>query len=253
MIEERDRCIANIYALAKKKGVLIGDLEKFCGVSAGYLSRLRQDPKKPLPGSEFLFRAAARLEVSVDSLMYFDYQLANESDLYLHSFVCQVTADSVSGRIIWDPDPACFPAPVMTESKIVYPGHPLLSLDQEMVLQGNSREIYLSPFHPAVNSYVPLEAWCAMLSEDTRIHLTRVAPEGPARGELGESIELYLYNMEAKRLSPLCHTDKKHPGMLDGDLALLCETVSELLVRNPLDPMAVSAIDAYMNAHASKS
>ena len=48
---EKDRCITNIYFLAKKKNILIRDLEKSCDVSVGYLARLRQDKKQSLPGS----------------------------------------------------------------------------------------------------------------------------------------------------------------------------------------------------------
>ena len=43
MNADRDLCINNLYILVKKKGLRICDLETSCGVSVGYLARLRKD------------------------------------------------------------------------------------------------------------------------------------------------------------------------------------------------------------------
>ena len=37
---DKARCLNNIYALAKERGIKIGDLEESAGVSKGYLSRV---------------------------------------------------------------------------------------------------------------------------------------------------------------------------------------------------------------------
>ena len=37
---DKARCLNNIYALAKERGIKIGDLEESAGVSRGYLSRV---------------------------------------------------------------------------------------------------------------------------------------------------------------------------------------------------------------------
>ena len=246
-MNERERCLINLYSLAKKKGLRIRDLETSCGVSVGYLARLRQDQKKSLPGSDFLLRAAATLGTSIDALMYFDFQLASDTDQYLHSFISQVILDTLTGKLAWDLDPACIPSPEIREEAVI-PGHPLLCLDQALFLAGKSKEFYSSAFRPAAQNLVPRSAWRTELSKDTVLLLTKVAPEPeePGSTDSGESVELYLYNNAAKSLSALCHTDADHPSILDRDLAELCETVSESLHCTALDHYAISAIDAYM-------
>ena len=247
---EKDRCIANIYALAKKKEILIRDLEKSCDVSVGYLARLRQDKKQSLPGSEFLFRAAALLGTSVDSLMYFDFQLASETELYLHSFMNKLLLDSLKQKIVWMPDSDCVPSPVVLESEVRFPDHPLLALDPVLLQQGKSKEYYYSPFHPAAYDLIPRAAWRTSLSEETLVFMTCVAAVNDGEADPAEDpaneIELYLYNTSAKALSPLCYADPQHPDLLYHDLSELYETVSELLNRNVLDQYAISAIDAYL-------
>ncbi len=249
-MNEKDRCIVNIYALAKKKNMLIRDLEKSCDVSVGYLARLRQDKKQSLPGSEFLFRAAALLGTNVDSLMYFDFNLASETDLYLHSFLKKLLLDSLKQRIVWTPDSDCVPSPVVLESEVSFPSHPLLALDPVLLQQGKSKEYYYSPYHPAARDLFPSAAWRTSLSEDTLVFMTRVSPmsdrDSDSPEETANEIELYLYSNSAKALSPLCHADPQQPGLLYHDLSELYETVSELLNRNALDQFAISAIDAYL-------
>ena len=244
---DRDRCIANLYALSKRKGILIRTLETSCGVSVGYLAHLRQDKRKPFPSFDFLLHAAAMLETTVDSLIYFDFQLSTETDRYLHAFINKLILNTLSEKLCWDLDHDCMPDPSILD-KIVFPDHPLLSLDAHLLQEGKSKQLYLSSFHPAVYNFLPRAAWRASLPDNTVIFLTCVSQEdlsAEKNTKLRET-EMYLYNTEKKALSPLCHSNPAHPGMLDRDLACLCETVSESLHRTSLDLFAVSAIDAYM-------
>jgi len=243
----RDRCIANLYALSKRKGIRIRDLETSCGVSVGYLAHLRLDKRNPFPSSEFLFRAADLLETTVDSLFHFDFQLSTETDQYLHAFISRLTRDTISEKLCWDLDHACIPDPSVME-EIVFPSHPLLGLDPVMLQEGKSKQYYASPFHPSVYDLLPRAAWRVALSDHTVVFLTCVSREDlPAEDKANlREAEMYLYNLETKALSPLCHSNPAHPGMLDRDLAVLCDTVSDSLHRTSLDLFAVSAIDAYM-------
>ena len=57
--------VENIYELEKLRGLKIKDLEAGCGISVGYISRLRQGERTSLPApifcwqsrSSFLFRS----------------------------------------------------------------------------------------------------------------------------------------------------------------------------------------------------
>ena len=61
--------IDNVYFLAKEKDLKIGEIEAACGVSSGYLSRLRQGEKNVAPGADFLLSISAQLSASVDALL----------------------------------------------------------------------------------------------------------------------------------------------------------------------------------------
>lgn len=242
-------CINNLYTLSKQKNIKIRALETSCGVSVGYLARLRQDVRHPLPGLDFLVRAAALLEMTVDSLLYFDFQLSSETDRRLEAFISRLTLNTLRETLRWDADHACVPDPVILDG-VDFPSHPLLGLDPVLLQENKSKQYYASPFHPADYSLVPLSAWTAVLSEDTVIYLAAVSSAEDVSGKKKsrQSTELYLYNREHSALSPLCCTDAEHPGLLDRALSVLCETVSESLRRTALDQYAVRAIDAYMNS-----
>ena len=253
MNADRDLCINNLYILAKKKGLRICDLETSCGVSVGYLARLRKDKNNSLPGADFLVRAASLLETSVDSLLFFDYHLATDTEIYLHLFVSRLTLDSLSEKLVWQLDPACVPSPVEADSAADLPDHPLLSFDPRLMEQRIYKEIFLSPFHPMAYDLQPRAAYRAPISEDSLVLLVRVAsPQSDQQPDAEEEVELFLYNTKAKALSPLCCADGRHSGVLDHALSTLAQVVSESVQRTKLDHFAVSAIDAYMNAHNRK-
>ena len=46
---DKRRCMSAIYAIAKEKGVKIGDLEKEANVSTGYLSKLNKEENTSSP------------------------------------------------------------------------------------------------------------------------------------------------------------------------------------------------------------
>ena len=253
MTPNKDRCLDNIYALAKKKNLRIRDLETSCGVSVGYLARLRQDKKQSMPGSDFLFRASVLLETSMDHLMNFDYRLASDTEIMLSSFISRLALDTLGEKLIWQADPACFPSSYILDTVSAVPDHPLLSLDPLLLQQGRSKEIYLSPFHPAVFDLVPLAAWRATISEDTDVLLTRVSLKQDESEEAssGEEAELYLYNKKTKALSPLCHTNQKSPGILDNNLLELYYSIEMMFKARPLDQSALTAIDQYMKSRSA--
>lgn len=255
MTPDKDRCLGNIYTLAKKKGIKIGDLETSCDVSIGYLARLRQDKKQALPGSEFLFHAAVLLGTTVDKLLNFDYRLAVDTEIYLSTFISRLTQDTVTGKLSWRADTACYPSAFVTDRPVPAPAHPLLALDPVLSQQGKSKEIYLSPFHPAARDLVPKAAWRAALSGDSDVLLVRLMKEQDSEAGAGdpwEELELYLCGCNNNILSALCHTNWQNPGVLDSGLIDLYETVSMMFQQCSLDQYAVSTIDRYMDSRSGQ-
>lgn len=254
MTPDKELCLGNIYALAKEKKIRIGDLETTCGVSIGYLARLRQDKKQNLPGSEFLFRAAMLLETSVDSLLSFDYRLATETEKYLRSFISQLTRDTIKDELAWRLDASFIPSPYITDS-VDLPSNPKRTLDPELMQQGKGKEIYLSSFRPALNNLTPRVAWRAAISENTDVILIRVTEEQKVSDgdESQGDLELYLYYKDTNTFSALCHTDARSPGILDDDLEGLCEVIEMSFRATPLEKCALNAIDSYMKSRSDKA
>ena len=247
MDADRNLCIDNIYFLAKKKSLRICDLETSCGVSVGYLARLRKDKNQSFPGTDFLVRVASLLETNIDSLLSFNFRLSTDTERYLYSFISQLTLDSISQKLTWQLDPECIPSPVEKDSFNDFPDHPLLSLHPSLPNQEHYKEIFLSPFCPLTFDLVPTAAYRALLSKNVYVLFVRATRAENRESESPEvETELFLYNMEEKQLSALCHSNSGHPGILGPALDSLFEIVSESCQRTALDQRALNTIDAYM-------
>ena len=253
---DKERFLKNIRALAKDKGVRLGDLESSCGVSVGYLARFSQDKNQVLPGTDFLVRAAERLEVSLDFLLSSDYCLASENEKYCSSFISRLIVDTISEKVFWQSDPGCFPSPLVSDTLLPLPAHPLLSFDPELLQQGKSREIYLSPFHPSMVDLYPRAAWRASISETTDILLVSVTrdkdKENTEEKAPWTELELYMQDKKEKAFAALCHTNMYSRGVLDEKIRDLSETVESMFRAMALPDWSRSAIDSYLSARSEK-
>ena len=258
MAPGKELFLRNIYTLAKEKGVRIGDLETRCGVSVGYLARFRQDKKQDLPGMEFVIRAAAVLDTSLDFLLFFDYALASENEKYLARFIGRLSADTAVDRLLWQPDPGCFPLrSEITSDTPLHPDHPLIMYDQDLVLKGIYKEHYHSPFHPRAKNLYPLAAWRASISDTSDVLLVRITREpsetderdnaAEKQAEAWEELELYILNNE-NDLDTLCHTNMSVNGILDESLKHLFRSVELFLRPQAPADWTRTAIDNYMSS-----
>ena len=263
MAPDKDRFLRNIYTLAKEKGVRIGDLETSCGVSVGYLAHFRQDKNQDLPGMDFVIRAAAVLNTSLDFLLYFDYTLASENDKYLARFIGQLIADTATDHLTWQPDPGCFPLrpEVVSDTPLPSPNHPLVAFDMDLRLKGIYREYYHSPFHPRATDLYPVAAWRASISDTAEILLVRITRESPEAIEketsadkqtaAWEELELYILD-KGTVLDILCHTNMSVKGILDESLQDLFDCVDHTFRGKNVGSWAHNAIDNYMSRRTGK-
>ena len=77
---DKTRCLNNIYALAKERGIKIGDLEESAGVSRGYLSRVAKPDYQGSPPIEMLDAVAKQLGVGIDYLVNYSPDAFSESE-----------------------------------------------------------------------------------------------------------------------------------------------------------------------------
>lgn len=115
--------IANIYYIAKKKGVRIGELEVSAGVSAGYLSRLNREDNTTIPSVEALCGIAKRLEVTVDYLVTADLGDLSKGEQYILSFLEKIAQDTIGEYLEWEKETP----KMLREIPVRYeqPDHPL--------------------------------------------------------------------------------------------------------------------------------
>ena len=84
---DKKRCMSAIYAIAKEKGVKIGDLEKEANVSTGYLSKLNKEENTSSPSIELLLAVARVLGVTIDMLIYSEYEGLSSNERYMLKFL----------------------------------------------------------------------------------------------------------------------------------------------------------------------
>ena len=98
---EKAVCIDNIYALAKDKGLKIGDMEEKAGASKGYLSRLNKEGNTAVPPIDFLNSIADQLGVSLDFLVNYKKDQLTEGEDFLLKFLDKVQHRTICGKLEW--------------------------------------------------------------------------------------------------------------------------------------------------------
>ena len=136
-------CIANIYQLAKEKGIKLGDLEKSAGVSAGYISRINKEDSNTVPTIDFIAAVAEALGVTVDAIIKNDYSTPTPTELYILSFVDRLLSQTNADELDWKKETAT-QLKVMGYDEQGSPDHPLFSMDFE---NNEPSPRYSSRFH----------------------------------------------------------------------------------------------------------
>ena len=98
---EKNRCLKNIYELAKKNGIGIGVLEESCGVSKGYLSRVNKPDYQGSPSIEVLDAMATKLGVGLDYLVNYDPDLLDRDDDFILKLTDTLQRQTDSMQLEW--------------------------------------------------------------------------------------------------------------------------------------------------------
>lgn len=98
---DKKRCIENIYALAKAKGLKIGDLEEKAGVSKGYLSRINKEDSTSIPAVDLLASIADQLGVGIDLLVNYPIGTMSPNEEFVYQFIDKLITATTSGKMEW--------------------------------------------------------------------------------------------------------------------------------------------------------
>lgn len=98
---DKKLCIENIYALAKEKGLKIGDIEEKAGVSKGYLSRINKEDSTSIPTIDLLASIADQLGVGIDFLVNFPRGVLSPNEEFVYQFIDKLMRGTVAGKLDW--------------------------------------------------------------------------------------------------------------------------------------------------------
>ena len=233
-------CIANIYQLAKERGMKLGDLEKNAGVSAGYLSRLNKDDSTATPSIEFVASVAKALGVTVDAIINNDYATPTPTEKFLLDFIDRLLSRTIADELDWKKET------IKQLWDIGYDdngnaNHPLFDMDFDGY---EPHPVYNSRFNPF---YIVTDD-CFHLSlpgaESTLIYLMCV--NDPRAEDIPFPFNDYeLYMVKKQKIQPLCHAfsvGSRFHSALSSHYA----AVTESSKHPKLDADVMSAINTFM-------
>lgn len=102
--EINDQIARNISFLTKQNNISKKELESAIEISVGYTSKIRKlSAHNNLPGLNILIKIANYFEVSLEDLIFYDFE--NPNDINIESgFFKQIIDDTKKHRIIWEKD-----------------------------------------------------------------------------------------------------------------------------------------------------
>lgn len=196
---DKKRCMSAIYAIAKEKGVKIGDLEKEANVSTGYLSKLNKEENTSSPSIELLLAVARVLGVTIDMLIYSEYEGLSSNERYMLKFLDKLINDTLSGELQWEKETKKQLLSVNCDymGNEAYAEHPLFEASETLVGDGQYRldAYYYSRFFPEGDTLIAGDGFHAVLSPaDAELYIMKVDNE-EANMEIGyDQFEVYLVN-----------------------------------------------------------
>ena len=240
---QKDRFVDNVYFLARQKRLKIGELESACGVSVGYLARLRQEQKNVAPGADFLLAIATKLSVPMDLLLLFDFSTV-EADSDVISFIGKLVRETQSRRLLWQQD-ILAPRGYLPLETIRTNPHPLY-----VSSRGRTESIvlvayYRSMAHPELLGLIVPAAYKCAFPGGRTLYLVQIenrSKDSPAWSEL----ELVMTGPDLSDPVLLAHINHEQRAQLDDVLKFLLSTIQNILALPLMSREAREIIHDYL-------
>lgn len=95
----KETFIKNLDYLMRERGAKASDMEAAAEISAGYISRLKNSSS--FPSVEVLISFADSLGVTINSLLYGNYSMSSNDELFVVSFLEKLLTDTTNETIHW--------------------------------------------------------------------------------------------------------------------------------------------------------
>lgn len=232
-------CLSNIYYLAKKQGVKIGDLESAAGVSAGYISRLNKEDNTSSPSIEAVVAIARKLEIPLDALLSRDYSALTSAENYLLQFLDKLLLDTTATDLIWEREPVAKICKYGVDED-GYAIHPLFIAEDD----GTA---YNSLFHEGESIGLLADGYKVELQPRKVLYIMAVGVE---TGESMPKREYELYSVVRGRPSPICHSVWSEDACFNKRLEEIYAAAAESSKLPKIDPEVKDLIDGFMEDFA---
>ena len=204
---DKKRCMSAIYAIAKEKGVRIGDLEREANVSTGYLSKLNKEENTSSPSIELLLAVARVLGVTIDMLVYSEYEGLSPNEKYILRFLDKLAGDTLSRGLQWEKETKkqLLNVECGYDGGDAYSVHPLFEAAGVPMEAGKSRleSRYYSRFFPDGDTKIAGDGFHVGLSPSgADIYIMKVDNEEANMGIGYDQFEVYL--IQKGSITPLC-------------------------------------------------
>ena len=236
--------INNVYKLASRQNLKIKDLETGCGVSLGYLSRLRQGEKNIAPGADFLLALSEKLSVSVDMLLTSDFSNATESESEMLLYIDKLIRETGSRKLSWQEDFGGYLDTVPLKSD----GSPLHPLYTTKSMDPKDGFYYHTMFHASLTDLIPVKVYGCVFPGGRTLYLVQVWNTGdnPASPEDWTELDLVMTGRGIADPIPLGHTNHERTGRLDEPMKKLFDAVEDAAVLPMLTPEGREIIRDYL-------
>lgn len=199
---DKNRLMNNINILIKNKNLKIGELENELGVSTGYLSRMSKSEKESAPSVDFICKLAAKLEVSIDSLVNGDFQHSNDNLYYMTRFLSSLTEDTDAHKFEWEK----FTKYENLQEKYGFSDLPMMTKTLHVNMKEESSYWkFLSTFDNRVEFKMSNINYCAMVSGLGVVLLLKLDAENSEANKT--AYELYaIEESSEEQVIPICST-----------------------------------------------
>lgn len=248
MVFDKEVFLDNLEYLMKEKNVKAKEIEDKADVSKGYISRLKQENNKSVPGIDFILNVSEFFGVSVETLSVFDLSKSSDNEKYINNFLNHLIIKTEKGDIKWSD----FSFEDLSGNKSVRKKEDLFTRNEPSFMQGinkvlNGSKLYRSTFEYGDYSFVRSEGNCFVFSmdEDTYLYLTKVVLE--KEEEKFEGFEMFMSINDVDRKN-LCCVYPERKETCNELLYRLYNTIKEMKSKNILDDETKQIIDDFLKS-----
>ena len=207
---DKTRCINNIYALAKERGVKIGDMEEKAGMSKGYLSRVSKPDYQGSPSIEMLDSIASQLGVGIDFLVNYSTDTLSENEQFVMKFIDRLIQQTLAGKLEWQMETAAN----LNGDDASKVENPLVTVTKNYSPEADEwyyTHVYGSGIHEGGATICGTCYYAQLSTTQAKVFLNKVTyhnvkTDEPYRDYEHNVIEVYLYEQTVQTVQPVCST-----------------------------------------------